>query len=122
MSRTPILGSISTRQERIAELAREDRERSFLSLAHHIDVEWLEVAFYRTRRDGAPGVDGQTWSDYAKDLESNLPSLLDRFKSGLYRAPPVRRRHIPKGSGLAHRHRPASRVPVAVCPSASEAL
>ena len=39
MSRTPILGRISKVQERIAELAREDRERSFLSLAHHIDTE-----------------------------------------------------------------------------------
>lgn len=97
MSRSQNLGRISTRRQRIARLAREDRERSFLSLAHYIDVYWLHEAFSRTRRDGAPGVDGQTWADYAKDLESNLRSLLDRFKSGRYRAPPVRRAHIPKG-------------------------
>lgn len=97
MSRSLNLGRISTRRQRIAKLAREDRERSFLSLAHYIDVYWLHEAFARTRRDGAPGVDGQTWADYAKDLGSNLRSLLDRFKSGRYKAPPVRRTHIPKG-------------------------
>jgi group II intron reverse transcriptase/maturase len=33
----------------------------------------------------------------------NLQSLLDRAKSGTYRAPPVRRVHIPKGSGTETR-------------------
>ena len=33
------------------------------------------------------------------NLEGNLQSLLDRAKSGTYRAPPVRRVHIPKGTG-----------------------
>jgi RNA-directed DNA polymerase len=37
------------------------------------------------------------------DLETNLPSLLDRAKSGTYFAPPVRRVHIPKGTGKATR-------------------
>jgi RNA-directed DNA polymerase len=36
---------------------------------------------------------------YAADLEGNLQSLLDRLKSGRYRAPPVRRVHIPRGEG-----------------------
>jgi group II intron reverse transcriptase/maturase len=36
---------------------------------------------------------------YEEHLDDNLQSLLDRAKSGLYRAPPVRRVHIPKGSG-----------------------
>jgi group II intron reverse transcriptase/maturase len=45
-------------------------------------------------------VDGQTASEYAADLEANLRTLLDRAKSGEhYRAPPVRRVHIPKGDG-----------------------
>lgn len=103
MTRAQDLATISTRQRRIAELAKTHRERSFLTLAHHIDQTWLRVAYARTRKDGAVGVDGQSASDYAKDLEGNLSSLLERFKSGLYRAPPVRRKQIPKGGGQSTR-------------------
>lgn len=60
MSGSPNLGSISTRLRRIAQLAREDHERSFLSLAHNIDEYWLYEAYSRTRKDGAAGIDGQT--------------------------------------------------------------
>ncbi len=38
-----------------------------------------------------------TAEEYEQDLEGNLRSLLDRAKSGTYKAPPVRRVHIPKG-------------------------
>ncbi|HTR49503.1 MAG TPA: group II intron reverse transcriptase/maturase [Kofleriaceae bacterium] len=69
------------------------------TLAHHIDVEFLRVAYQQTRKDGATGVDEQTAADYATNLEANLQSLLDRFKSGSYVAPPVRRVEIPKGDG-----------------------
>jgi retron-type reverse transcriptase len=48
------------------------------------------------RKDSAPGVDGQTASEYGRHLESNLPSLLHRAKSGMYIAPPIKRVHIPK--------------------------
>lgn len=99
MAGTPIPESVSTRLQRIAELAREDPERAFLSLAHHIDVELLREAYRRTRKSGAPGVDGRTAAQYAEDLEENLQSLLNRFRSGSYKAPPVRRAHIPKGDG-----------------------
>ena len=97
MTRTPSLGRISTRLRRIANLAREDRQRVLTSLSHYIDEYFLAEAFARIRKDGAPGVDGRTASEYAKNLVENLRSLLDRFKSGRYRAPPVRRAHIPKG-------------------------
>ena len=45
------------------------------------------------------GVDGQTAEAYAEHLEANLRALLERVKSGTYRAPPVRRVHIPKADG-----------------------
>jgi len=71
----------------------------FTSLAYFIDEDWLTEAYRRTRKDGVPGVDNRTAEDYAADLEANLQSLLDRAKSGLYRAPAVKRVHIPKGCG-----------------------
>lgn len=89
---------VSTRQQRIAELAKQSPEMGFTSLAHHIDLRWLYEAYLRTRPDGATGVDGQTAADYSANVCENLQSLLDRAKSGTYRAPPVRRVHIPKGT------------------------
>ena len=93
------LDPVSTRCQRIAELARQSPQMGFTSLAHHIDSRWLYEAYCRTRADGATGVDGQTAADYAAHLGDNLRSLLERAKSGTYRAPPVRRVHIPKGTG-----------------------
>ncbi|MBI5517688.1 MAG: transcription elongation factor GreAB [Deltaproteobacteria bacterium] len=98
MTETPSSSTISTKLERVAKLARQAPGLAFTTLAHHLDLEWLREAHRRTRKDGAVGVDGQRAEDYARDLEANLRSLLDRAKSGTYRAPPVRRVHIPKGS------------------------
>jgi group II intron reverse transcriptase/maturase len=95
--------NVSTKQQRIAQLSQRFPQRSFTSLAHHIDLEWLMEAYRRTRKDGAVGVDGQTAADYEIDLEGNLQRLLNRAKSGEYRAPPVRRVQIPKGSGRGTR-------------------
>jgi group II intron reverse transcriptase/maturase len=94
---------VSTKLQRIAEAARRHPERAFTTLAHHIDVDWLREAHRLTRKDGATGIDGQTSDAYAANLEDNLQSLLARFKSGVYRAPPVRRVHIPKGDGTQTR-------------------
>jgi group II intron reverse transcriptase/maturase len=91
--------SVSTKQERIAKLAAENPAMAFTSLNHYLDAEWLRYAYECTRKDGAVGVDGQTGQEYAAALEQNLQSLLDRLKSGRYRAPPVRRHYIDKSDG-----------------------
>jgi RNA-directed DNA polymerase len=103
MQETPGSGNICTKLERIAKLAKEAPQMAFTTLGHHIDLEWLTEAYRRTRKDGATGVDGQSATEYATDLEGNLRSLLERAKSGTYRAPPVRRVHIPKGDGTQTR-------------------
>jgi group II intron reverse transcriptase/maturase len=87
---------VCTKQRRIAEIARQRPQERLTALNHYLDVEWLTEAYHRVRQDSAPGVDGQTVAQYGQDLESNLLSLLHRAKSGTYRAPPVKRIHIPK--------------------------
>ena len=91
--------SVSTKQERIARLARQNPAMAFTSLNHYLDAEWMRYAYECTRKDGAVGVDGQTAEGYARDLERNLADLLDRLKSGRYQAPPVRRHYIAKPGG-----------------------
>ena len=87
---------VLTKQQRIAELARERPQESFTSLNHYLDMEWLTEAVNRVRADSAPGVDGQSLADYRLGLESKLQNLLHRAKSGSYIAPPVKRVYIPK--------------------------
>lgn len=100
MAGKPSPKTVSTKIERIAELAKQMPSAALTSLSHHIDIAWMHEAYRRTRKDGAPGVDRMTAEEYAKNLEENLQSLLDRAKSGdHYRAPAVRRVHIPKGDG-----------------------
>ncbi len=91
--------SVATKLERIAMRARERPQEVITSVNHLIDVEWLREAYRRTRKDGASGVDGVVASEYAANLEENLVALHARFRSRTYRAPPVRRVHIPKGDG-----------------------
>lgn len=99
MARASDLGSVSTRLHRIAELARQAPEMVIVTLAHNIDLAWMYEAYRQTRKDGAAGLDEVTAAEYAEDLDGNLRSLLERFKSGKYFAPPVRRVQIPKGDG-----------------------
>lgn len=103
MTETSSSTIVSTKLEQIARLAKKMPGVALTTLAHHIDVDWLREAYRRTRKDGAPGVDGQSAEQYAQHLEDNLRELLDRVKSGSYRAPAVRRVHIPKGDGAQTR-------------------
>jgi RNA-directed DNA polymerase len=102
MSNTPVPrdgSAVSTKQARIAELAHKNAGQGLDNIHPLMDLAWVTEAFHRTRKDGAPGVDGVTWKDYEGNLQSNLVSLLNRVKSGTYRAPPVKRAYIPKGNG-----------------------
>jgi RNA-directed DNA polymerase len=95
--------------ERIRQAARKDKEMRFTALLHHIyNLDTLREAYYRLKREAAPGVDGQTWATYGEALEDNLRDLSERLQRGAYRARPVRRVYIPKADG---RQRPLG-VPV----------
>jgi len=102
MSGTQSPSNVTTKLRWIAELTKR-KDAPLTALGHHIDQEFLKEAYRRTRKDSAPGVDGQTAKAYGEKLDENLGSLLDRFKAGTYRAPPVRRVHIPKGDGTKTR-------------------
>lgn len=99
MADAPTSTTVSTKLQQIAERAKVAPEMAFLNIAHLIDLEFLEEAYRLTRKDAAPGVDGQTAEEYSVNLKANLQSLLERMKEGTYRAPPVRRVEIPKGNG-----------------------
>lgn len=99
MTKALNLGSISTRRRRIRQKAKDAPNQVLTSLAHNIDIFWMWEALKRTRKDGAPGVDGVTWDEYAANWQENLNDLIGRFKSGRYRAPNLRRAYIPKGKG-----------------------
>jgi group II intron reverse transcriptase/maturase len=103
MAETLSSSTVSTKLHRIATVAKEVTGRELTTLAHHIDVPFLQEAYRRTRKDGAVGVDGQTADAYAEHLEENLTTLLNRFKAGSYHAPPVRRAYIPKEGSPAGR-------------------
>ena len=90
---------VFTKRQRIAELGKQCDQRSFTSLHHHLDLDWLAEAYRCLNSKSAPGIDGVTVEAYGQDLRSNLESLRERVLEGTYRAPPVRRVQIPKGSG-----------------------
>lgn len=92
-------GSVSTKLSRIAELARSEPGRVFSSLHHVIDEALMEEAYRLTRKDGARGIDGEGASAFAANLSERLRALRECLLSGRYRAPAVRRVHIPKWDG-----------------------
>src|SRR3974377_594687 len=91
--------NLSTKRRWIAELARTKPGTVLTSLHHASDLQWRMAAYRLTRKDGATGIDGVTAAAYKANLVANLTDLLDRIKSGRYKAPPVRRTYIPKADG-----------------------
>jgi group II intron reverse transcriptase/maturase len=91
--------SVLTRQWRIAEIAKQHPQGGLNSIHHHLDLDWLRVAYGQLQKDRAPGHDGETVQAYGKELDRRLTDLLARVKAGSYHAPPVKRVHIPKGNG-----------------------
>lgn len=91
--------SMSTALNRIAELAEEDGQRQFLSIAHLLTAEALYRGFRSLRKEASAGVDGVTYAEYEADILGNIERLYDRLRSQRYRAQPLRRTYIPKENG-----------------------
>ena len=92
-------GSVSQALDRVRQAARQRKTEKLTSLLHHIDPAMLRTAFHAIRRDAAPGVDGETWSDYEKGLDHRIAVLHSNIHRGAYRALPSRRSWIPKEDG-----------------------
>src|SRR5229473_4377216 len=85
---------------KLAELAaRARRERTLTNVVQFVDEELLHLAFRSLRKQAAPGVDGQSYEDYAANLDQNLKDLHARLTTGRYQAPVIRRVYIPKANG-----------------------
>lgn len=83
----------------IAARARKYPGEALTNLHEFINVEMLNICFDSLNKKGASGVDGEKWIDYNKRRQERIPQLLTAFKSGVYRAPHIRRVLIPKGEG-----------------------
>ena len=101
---------MSTKIDRLSELAKEDPKRRFFSIAHLITPEAMYAAFRSLRKDASAGVDGVTYEQYENDAEGNIRNLHERLKGGKYQAQPLRRVYIPKENG---KQRPIS-IPTVV--------
>lgn len=98
--RTQGRARVQSALRRIRQVSERDRKTQFTSLFHHVHaVDSLREAFYSLKRQAAPGVDGQRWTEYGENLEANLADLSRRLRTGSYRAKPVRRVFIPKTDG-----------------------
>jgi group II intron reverse transcriptase/maturase len=60
---------------------------------------FLKGCYRELKRDAAPGVDGQDYYAYRKNLNENVTRLVNNLKQKKYRAKLVRRKYIPKSKG-----------------------
>ena len=96
---------MNTKLDRIAELAKEDPQRQFFSIAHLLTPEAMYEAFRDLRRKASAGVDGVTYGEYQQAAKENVLKLHAALRSKRYRVQPLRRIYIPKEDG---RQRPIS--------------
>lgn len=83
----------------VREIARADKKARFNNLLNHITPELLQASFFDLKKSAAPGVDGETWAEYAENFEMRIVDLHTRIHRGTYRAQPSKRTWIPKLDG-----------------------
>jgi RNA-directed DNA polymerase len=84
---------------RIAARARVNPKEKFTSLLHHLTPELIKECLQKTPLSSATGTDGMTVSQARQNLDWLLPDILKQIHDGRYKAPAVRRVHIPKPDG-----------------------
>jgi group II intron reverse transcriptase/maturase len=91
--------SLSTKLNRISEMAKNDSRLAFRTLVHLVNEESLTDAFHELHKDAAAGVDKVTAREYGARLEDNIKNLCQRLREQRYRAQPLRRVYIDKADG-----------------------
>jgi RNA-directed DNA polymerase len=90
---------MQTSLQAIAEKAKRLKEYRFQNLYGMLDIERLKEAWKKIKKKAAPGVDGMTAAEYAKNLEENVRSTVEELKKKRYKARLIRRAYIPKEKG-----------------------
>ena len=88
---------MSTEELQIAERARKYKHEALTNLQQFIDEKVLHKSYRSLNKNSSPGVDGKYWHNYSQESQFRIPELLGEFKSGKYKAPPLRRAYISKG-------------------------
>jgi group II intron reverse transcriptase/maturase len=83
----------------ISYCAKSDPTFEFMSLAHHLNVEFLKDCYYNLDRNKAVGVDKVSWLEYKQNLDNNLETLVSKLKRKAFKPLPAKRVYIPKGNG-----------------------
>lgn len=93
------IGQFEEGQKKHSEIG--DMMRKWYSLIDKVyNLNNLKHAYKSVKKNnGAPGVDGETVSNYGEDLEKNLAQLHHELKTGKYEPKPVLRVEIPKPDG-----------------------
>ena len=92
-------GRLSTKLNRLSEIAKQNPTLKFTSLAHLLDAECLQQAYKELNPKATAGIDKITYKVYGKNLRRNIQELLQRLKDKKYNVTDIRRAWIPKLEG-----------------------
>src|SRR6202008_523485 len=96
---TPSEQTVMMGLQRVRRTAKEDKQIRFTALLHHLTVDLLRESFLSLKRKAAPGIDGQTWEQYGRNLEERLNERRGRVHQRAYRAQPSKRVYLEKPDG-----------------------
>ncbi|GAH40396.1 unnamed protein product, partial [marine sediment metagenome] len=90
---------LSTKLNRLSEIAKQNPTFKFTSLAHLLNKECLMESYRELNSRAAAGIDQVSYKEYGKELIANIEDLIERLKSSKYKAVDIRRVWIPKPDG-----------------------
>lgn len=90
---------MQTSLQEIAKKARSLKKHRFQNLYQLLNYESLTLAWQKTNKKAAAGVDKVTTQEFEENLGENLRNIVEQLKGKRYRAKLVRRVDIPKGEG-----------------------